>query len=273
MSMNRFNPGPPKQPTGDPTRFLDQDDPLEQASTEAEDAGSEPQNRLTPEEEVAETKALGEQIRQLLMYSPKEDTRLIDMGPISRSTAVQPTYQYYDKMGEDYNKGVEQHGYTGTHKDIRTFRKDLHEQARSSGTGLAPDENYTDSAAVLNYRLNGLRVSLYLSVGTRSFITGGLWSVEVADEESNQRSQRVLQCLKIENAEPSFNAYSKPYGENPPPGTAIEDNYLSLDIREACDYFHKVLEACIQLAIEHYDPKQDEQTTEPSEPPTPSLDF
>lgn len=271
--MNRFNPGPPKQPTGDPTRFLDQDDPLKEAPPKAEDTGGEVENQLTPEEEATESKAFGEQIRQLLMYSPKEDTRLIDVGPISRMTAVSSTYQYYDPMAVDFHKGVEQHGYTGTHKDLRTFREYLRDQAKSSGTGLAPDENYTDSAVILDFRLSDMRVSLDLSVGTRSLIPGVLWKVEVTDEQSNQRSQYVLRCIRRESAEPLLAAYTKPYGEHPPPDATHEDNYLSLGIREACDYFHKVLEDCIQLSIEHYDPEQDKKAIGPTEPPRPSLDI
>ncbi len=270
--MNRFNPGPPKQPMGDPTRFLDQDDPLDEEATEVGDTDSESGNRPTPEEEATEVRAFGEQIRQLLMYSPKEDTHIADAGPVSRSTAVQPTYQYYDPMGEDFYKGLEQHGYTGVHSDLRTFRKHLHESAKSTGNGLAPDENYTDSAVILSYRLNGMTVTLDLSVGTRSLVAGGLWSIQVTEEQSDRRSQRVLQCLKIKNAEPSLNAYFKAYGENPPPDISFEDNYLSLSIREVRDYFHKVLDACIQLSMEHYDPGANKSDTNSAEPPEPRLD-
>lgn len=70
MSMNRFNPGPPKQPTGDPTRFLDQDDPLEEAPTEAEASVALPtEGELTPEEVAREFKAFNDQIRILLYES------------------------------------------------------------------------------------------------------------------------------------------------------------------------------------------------------------
>jgi hypothetical protein len=68
--MNRFNPGPPKQPTGDPTRFLDQDDPLEEASTDAEASVAPPiEGELTPEEVAREFKAFNDQIRILLYES------------------------------------------------------------------------------------------------------------------------------------------------------------------------------------------------------------